>query len=71
MHHEVNIWRKERFGCRTHGLAPTQALEHTAIWSGVRHKVAIADRGYKRVAIDGVKIYHLACAVASRVDYRR
>jgi hypothetical protein len=54
-----------------HGLAPIQALEKTAIWSDIRSEVAIADRGYKRVAMDGVKIHHLACTVASRVDYRR
>ena len=39
-----------------HPLA--EALEQAAILSDVRPEVAIVDRGYKGVAIDGVKIYH-------------
>ena len=39
-----------------HTLA--EALEQAAILSDVSPEVAIVDRGYKGVAIDGVKIYH-------------
>jgi IS5 family transposase len=39
-----------------HTLA--EALEHGAILSDVKPEVAIVDRGYKGVAVDGVKIYH-------------
>jgi IS5 family transposase len=39
-----------------HTLA--EALEQTAILSDVSPEVAIVDRGYKGVAIDGVRIYH-------------
>jgi IS5 family transposase len=38
-----------------HTLA--EALEQAAILSDVSPEVAIVDRGYKGVAIDGVKIY--------------
>lgn len=39
-----------------HTLA--EALEQAAILSDVTPEVAVADRGYKGVAIDGVKVYH-------------
>ncbi|CAN7433703.1 IS5 family transposase [Caballeronia sp. LjRoot34] len=39
-----------------HTLA--EALEQAAILSDVSPEVAIVDRGYKGVALDGVKIYH-------------
>jgi IS5 family transposase len=39
-----------------HTLA--EALEQAAILSDVPPEVAIVDRGYKGVAIDGVKVYH-------------
>ena len=39
-----------------HTLA--EALEQAAILSDVTPEVAVVDRGYKGVAIDGVKIYH-------------
>ncbi|BBE08688.1 Transposase [Mycoavidus cysteinexigens] len=39
-----------------HTLA--EALEQAAILSDVTPEVAIVDRGYKGVAIDGIKIYH-------------
>lgn len=39
-----------------HTLA--EALEQAAILSDVKPEVAIVDRGYKGVAVDGVKIYH-------------
>ncbi|CAD6560401.1 IS5 family transposase ISButh4 [Paraburkholderia kirstenboschensis] len=39
-----------------HTLA--EALEQTAILSDAKPEVAVVDRGYKGVAIDGVKIYH-------------
>jgi IS5 family transposase len=39
-----------------HTLA--EALEQAAILADVTPEVAIVDRGYKGVAIDGVKIYH-------------
>ena len=39
-----------------HTLA--EALEQAAILSDTTPEVAIVDRGYKGVAIDGVKIYH-------------
>lgn len=39
-----------------HTLA--EALEQAAILSGTKSEVAIVDRGYKGVAVDGVKIYH-------------
>jgi IS5 family transposase len=35
-----------------------EALEQAAILSDVEPEVAVVDRGYKGVAIDGVKIYH-------------
>ncbi len=35
-----------------------EALEQAAILSDVKPEVAIVDRGYKGVAIEGVKIYH-------------
>ena len=46
-----------------HTLA--EALEQAAILSDVKPEVAIVDRGYKGVAIDGVKIYHpgLRCGI--------
>lgn len=40
-----------------HTLA--EALEQAAILSDVKPEVAIVDRGYKGVAVEGVKIYHL------------
>ena len=39
-----------------HTLA--EALERAAILSDVKPEVAVVDRGYKGVAVDGVKIYH-------------
>lgn len=39
-----------------HTLA--EALEQALILSDVKPEVAIVDRGYKGVAVDGVKIYH-------------
>lgn len=39
-----------------HTLA--EALEQAAILSDVTPEVAVVDRGYKGVAIDGVKVYH-------------
>ncbi|NUX59609.1 transposase, partial [Paraburkholderia youngii] len=39
-----------------HTLA--EALEQATILSDVKPEVAVVDRGYKGVAIDGVKIYH-------------
>src|SRR6202000_336157 len=39
-----------------HTLA--EALEQAAILSEVTPEVAVVDRGYKDVAIDGVKVYH-------------
>lgn len=39
-----------------HTLA--EALEQAAILSDVTPEVAIVDRGYKGVAVEGVKIYH-------------
>ncbi|VVE10986.1 hypothetical protein PHO31112_02626 [Pandoraea horticolens] len=39
-----------------HTLA--EALEQASILSDVKPEVAIVDRGYKGVVIDGVKIYH-------------
>uniref|UniRef100_UPI0038996AFA IS5 family transposase n=1 Tax=Paraburkholderia nodosa TaxID=392320 RepID=UPI0038996AFA len=39
-----------------HTLA--EALEQAAILSDVKPEVAIVDRGYKGVAVEGVKIYH-------------
>jgi IS5 family transposase len=46
-----------------HTLA--EALEQEAILSDVSPEVAIVDRGYKGVAINGVKIYHpgLRCGI--------
>jgi IS5 family transposase len=35
-----------------------EALEQAAILCDAKPEVAIVDRGYKGVAIDGVKIYH-------------
>ncbi|GLZ74142.1 UNVERIFIED_ORG: IS5 family transposase [Burkholderia cepacia] len=42
--------------CDGHTLA--EALEQAAILSDVQPEIAVAVRGYKGVAIDGVKIYH-------------
>ncbi len=39
-----------------HTLA--EALEQAAILSDVKPEVAVVDRGYKGVVVDGVKIYH-------------
>ena len=39
-----------------HTLA--EALEQAAILSDVQPEIAVVDRGYKGVAIDGVKVYH-------------
>ena len=39
-----------------HTLA--EALEQAAILSDVKPEVAVVDRGYRGVAINGVKIYH-------------
>jgi len=39
-----------------HTLA--EALEQAAILSDVQPEIAVVDRGYRGVAIDGVKIYH-------------
>ncbi|WP_157658318.1 IS5 family transposase, partial [Burkholderia ubonensis] len=39
-----------------HTLA--EALEQAAILSDVSPEIAVVDRGYKGVAVDGVKIYH-------------
>lgn len=41
-----------------HTLA--EALEQAAILSDVQPKIAVVDRGYKGVAVDGVKVYHLS-----------
>ncbi|OXC73462.1 Transposase [Caballeronia sordidicola] len=35
-----------------------EALEQAAILSGVSPEMAIVDRGYKGVAMEGAKIYH-------------
>jgi len=35
-----------------------EALEQAAILSDIEPEIAVVDRGYKGVAIDGVKIYH-------------
>ncbi len=40
------------------GHTLVEALEQTAILSDVTPEVAIVDRGYKGIEIDGVKIYH-------------
>jgi IS5 family transposase len=40
------------------GHALAEALEQAAILSDATPEVAIVDRGYKGVAVDGVKIYH-------------
>ncbi|RKT98749.1 IS5/IS1182 family transposase [Burkholderia sp. Nafp2/4-1b] len=39
-----------------HTLA--EALEQAAILSDVQPEIAVVDRGYKGVAVDGVKVYH-------------
>ncbi|CAJ0780447.1 hypothetical protein R8510_04745 [Ralstonia chuxiongensis] len=39
-----------------HTLA--EALEQAEILSGVRPQIAVVDRGYRGVAVEGVKIYH-------------
>ncbi len=39
-----------------HTLA--EALERAAILSDVQPEIAVVDRGYKGVAVDGVKVYH-------------
>ncbi|AIO67337.1 transposase domain protein [Burkholderia oklahomensis] len=39
-----------------HTLA--EALEQAAILSDIQPEIAVVDRGYKGVAIDGVKVYH-------------
>ncbi len=43
-----------------HTLA--EALEQAAILSDAKPEVAIVDRGYKGVTVDGVNIYHPGCA---------
>ncbi|CBW77415.1 Transposase (plasmid) [Mycetohabitans rhizoxinica HKI 454] len=40
------------------GHTLVEALEQAAILSEVQPQIAVVDRGYKGVAIDGVKIYH-------------
>ncbi|MEZ0192418.1 IS5/IS1182 family transposase, partial [Ralstonia solanacearum] len=35
-----------------------EALEQAEILSGVRPQIAVVDRGYRGVAIEGVKVYH-------------
>ncbi|AJX36163.1 putative transposase [Burkholderia oklahomensis C6786] len=40
------------------GHTRAEALEQTAILSDVQPEIAVVDRGYKGVAIDGVKVYH-------------
>ncbi|MGF6297378.1 IS5 family transposase [Paraburkholderia sp. WC7.3d] len=50
-----------------HTLA--EALEQGEILSDAKPEVAIVDRGYKGVTVDGVKIYHQACAGVSHADY--
>ncbi|TCK96525.1 IS5 family transposase [Paraburkholderia sp. BL9I2N2] len=40
------------------GHTPAEALEQAEILSDTKPEVVIVDRGYKGVAIDGVKIYH-------------
>jgi len=40
------------------GYTLAEALEQAAILSDVSPEVAIVDRGYKGIAIEGVKIYH-------------
>lgn len=40
------------------GHTPAEALEQVAILSDVPPEVAIVDRGYKGVAVEGVRIYH-------------
>lgn len=42
--------------CREHLVA--EALELAAILSNVQPEIAVVDRGYKGVAVDGVKVYH-------------
>uniref|UniRef100_A0A0S4XII7 Transposase n=1 Tax=Ralstonia solanacearum TaxID=305 RepID=A0A0S4XII7_RALSL len=39
-----------------HTLA--EALEQAEILSGVRPRIAVVDRGYRGVEVEGVKIYH-------------
>jgi transposase, IS5 family len=52
-----------------HTLA--EALEQAAILCDVTPEVAIVDRGYKGVAVDGVKVYHPGLQRASHADYAR
>ncbi|AIO70896.1 transposase domain protein [Burkholderia oklahomensis] len=40
-----------------HTLA--EALEQAAILSDIQPEIAVVDRGYKGVAIDGVKVYRI------------
>jgi hypothetical protein len=50
----LSIWRKKKFARCTHGPALTEALEQAAILRDEGPEVAIVDRGYKGVEIDGV-----------------
>ncbi|MBB5444262.1 hypothetical protein HDG38_002888 [Paraburkholderia sp. WSM4177] len=40
------------------GHALAEALEQAAILNDVKPEVAVVDRSYKGVAVNGVKIYH-------------
>ncbi|AIP33126.1 putative transposase [Paraburkholderia xenovorans LB400] len=46
-----------------------EALEQAAILSDVTPGVAVVDRSYKGVAIDGVKSTTRACGAASHAHY--
>ncbi|CAN7290571.1 hypothetical protein LJR230_001338 [Trinickia sp. LjRoot230] len=57
---------------RWYGHTLAEALEQAAILSDVQPKIAVVDRGYKGIAIDGVKIYRTSsisvdpCPAATR-----
>ncbi len=48
-----------------HGHTLAEALEQAAILSHVQPEIAVVDRGYKGVAIDGVRSITWVCDAAS------
>ena len=48
------------------GHTQAEALEQAAVLSEVQPEIAVVDRGYKGVAVHGVKVYTLDCDAASR-----
>ncbi|QCP55096.1 IS5 family transposase [Trinickia violacea] len=52
------VWARSMPGNPYDGHTLAEALEQAAILSDVKPQIAIVDRGYKGITVDGVKIYH-------------